>query len=79
MADIRRRKGEVGDNLDDKSDQQNSGADSSDHVRIFLKEFFFMLVFYVHSLITNMPKKFFSFSFGCVLFQLHYHNLPVAQ
>lgn len=54
MADIRRRKGEVGDNLDDKSDQQNSGADSSDHVRFFV--FFFFLV-YVHSLITNIAAE----------------------
>lgn len=53
MADIRRRKGEVGDNLDDKSDQQNSGADSSDHVRFFV---YFFLV-YVHSLITNIAAE----------------------
>lgn len=32
MADIRRRKGDVGDLSHEKQEQQLSGADSSDHV-----------------------------------------------
>lgn len=50
MADIRRRK------FDDDKPEIFSGADSSDHV-----SFFFVNIFglYVHSLITNIAKKFF--------------------
>lgn len=35
MADVRRRKSEVGDHLDEKPEQHHSGADSSDHVSFY--------------------------------------------
>lgn len=53
MADIRRRKGEVGDHSDEKLEQQQySGADSSDHVSFYHNCF----SRHIHSLIANIPK-----------------------
>lgn len=50
MADVRRRKGEVGDHLEEKQEQHNSG-DSSDHVSFFKSS-------HVYSLISEHTKLF---------------------